>query len=216
MHHIDYNTQQPHIIINEFGRNIQGFIQHILEDPDKQKRTRKAYCLVAAMISLNPQLKELEDCENIVWDYIHIIADYKLDVDTPYPKPDPALKMNKPAPLSYPTQSIKYRYYGANLQMMIDKVADIENPEFKQMYLDMLGSFMKNSGKNWNDEAITTEQIVAHLNTLSNGKINISVDDINADIELRQRTSNNFHRKKGKSNNRFTKHNNSNSYKKRR
>ena len=75
---------------------------------------------------------------------------------------------------------------------------------------------MKNSGKNWNDENITTAQIVAHLKTLSKGAIDITESQINADIELRQRSlnvpNNHFKNKnKNKNNNkRFVKHNNPN------
>ncbi len=216
MQSIDYNTQLPPILINEYGRILQNFVNHLLAIPSKEDRTKQAKALVISVISLNPQLKELDECEQVVWDYLHIISDYKLDVDGPYPPPDPEIKLSKPQMLDYPNAGIKFRYYGGNLQNMIDNYLKLENTEFKQQYLDMIGSFMKNSGKNWNDENITTAQIVAHLKTLSKGAIDITEDQINADIELRQRSlnvpNNHFKNKnKNKNNNkRFVKHNNPN------
>ena len=68
---------------------------------------------------------------------------------------------------------------------------------------------MKNSGKNWNDDAVSDTQIVEHLKVLSQGKISLTEDEINADIELRQRNTNTSFKKKGKRNhnNKYKKNN---------
>jgi len=186
---LDYNTQLPPLVINEYGRILQNFLNHILTIPDREKRTQQTKALVQSAISLNPQLKELEDCEHIVWDYLHIMADYQLDVDSPYPIPSPETKLSKPLKVDYTTSNIRFRYYGANLQNLIDNVKNISNEEHKKHYLDMIGSFMKNSGKNWNDENITTKQILLHLKTLSKGALDLKEDEINTDLELLQRTN---------------------------
>lgn len=218
-----YNTQLPPLVINEYGRILQNFVNHILTIPDKEKRTEQTKALVQSAISLNPQLKELEDCEHIVWDYLHIMADYKLDVDSPYPIPNPETKLSKPLKVDYTSSNIKFRYYGANLQNLIDNVENVTDNEHKQEYLDMIGSFMKNSGKNWNDDNITTKQILLHIKTLSKGKIDLKEDEINTDLELLQRTSINSNpkRKNFKKTNNFRSgapknNNNSNKYNKNR
>lgn len=187
---LEYSSQMPPIKINEYGRSLQKFVSHILGESDKLKRTALAEALVASVLQINPHLKEVDNGDQIVWNYLHLISEFKLDVNSPYPKPETLAKPTKPQQLTYPISRIKYRYYGKNLQKLVDNVDHIDSEKYKKPYLDMLGSFMKNSGKNWNDEDITDKQIVDHLKILSQGKINISAEEINADIELRQRTTN--------------------------
>ena len=197
---LEYNSQLPPLKINEYGRNLQRFVSCIIKEEDKSKRTALAEALVTSVLQINPHLKEVDNGDEIVWNCLHTISDFKLDVDSPYPKPEPLAEQPKPKRLTYPISRIKYRYYGKNLQKLVDNVEQIETIEFKKPYLDMLGSFMKNSGKNWNDEDMTDKQIVEHLKILSQGKIIVSAEEINADIELRQRTTNTY-KKKGKRNN---------------
>jgi len=208
---LEYNSQLPPLRINEYGRNLQRFVDRIVQVEDKEKRTQLAEAMVISVLQINPELKEIENGDQIVWNYLHVISDYKLDVDSPYEITKTVTHQSKPQPLEYPISRIRYRYYGKNLQKLVDNVEHIENEEQKKNYIDMLGSFMKNSGKNWNDEAVSDTQIVAHLKVLSQGKIALTEDEINADIELRQRNTNTNFKKKGKRN-----HNNSNKYKNKR
>ncbi len=206
---LEYNSQRPPLLINEYGRNLQRFVEHIMKVEDRIKRTRLAESLVISVLQINPELKEIENGDQIVWSYLHAISNFKLDVDCPYEVIDTVTHQSKPQPLTYPTSRIRFRYYGKNLQRLVDNVQNIEDEDQKKNYIDMLGSFMKNSGKNWNDDAVSDTQIVEHLKVLSQGKISLTEDEINADIELRQRNVNAPFKKKGKRN-----HNNNNKYKK--
>lgn len=199
-----YNSQLPPLRINEYGRNLQRFVNHIIEMPDRENRTKNAQALVLSVLQMNQELKEVENGEQIVWNYLHLISEFKLDVDSPYPIPKSATHISKPERMEYPTSRIKYRYYGKNLQKFVKNASSIENTDIKTKYVDILGSFMKNSGKNWNDEMMSDAQIVEHLKVLSQGKINLSVDEINTDMEIKQRNTSSYtnnNKKRGRKNN---------------
>lgn len=192
MQGLTYNSQLPPLRINEYGRNLQRFVNHIIGLPTKEQRTKACQALVISVLQMNPGLKEVDNGEQIVWNYLHLISEFKLDVDCPYPKPQSATHISKPRKLEYPISRIKYRYYGKNLQNFIRNAVDIESEELKQKYIDVLGSFMKNSGKNWNEEEMSDNQIVEHIRNLSKGKLDLKTDEINTDMEIKQRNTSGF------------------------
>jgi hypothetical protein len=207
MQGLTYNSQLPPLRINEYGRNLQRFVNHIIDLKTKEERTKACQAMVISVMQMNPNLKEVENGEQIVWNYLHLISEFKLDVDSPYPLPKTASHLSKPPMLDYPTSRIKYRYYGKNLQKLVKNSTEISSPENKQKYIDVLGSFMKNSGKNWNNEEMSDKQIVEHLKVLSQGKLNLSVDEIDTGMEIKQRNTSGF-KKKGKRNNKHHNHRN--------
>jgi N-glycosylase/DNA lyase len=84
---MDYNTQREKLILPEYGRYIQNMVEEAVQIQDREKRTRQVKAIVNAMSALNPQLREMNDYYHKLWDHVHIIADYKLDVDSPFPPP---------------------------------------------------------------------------------------------------------------------------------
>ena len=42
----EYNTERPHLILKEYGRNVQKLVDYIRTVPDKDKRTEMAYTLI--------------------------------------------------------------------------------------------------------------------------------------------------------------------------
>ena len=93
---MEYNTEREKIVISEYGRNIQVMIRHLMDIEDRKQRTEAAYFIVNVMAQMNPQVKESNDYMHKLWDHLHIIANYELDVDGPYPKPTPEMQKQKP------------------------------------------------------------------------------------------------------------------------
>ena len=54
----EYNSQRPHIILKEYGRNVQNIVAYIRTVPDKAKRTELAYTLIELIKQLNPTVRE--------------------------------------------------------------------------------------------------------------------------------------------------------------
>jgi hypothetical protein len=178
---MEYNTQRKHLIVPEYGRNVQMLVEYLINGiHDREERTRAAYTIVNLMAQQNPQMKNQPEYMQKLWDHIHIIADYKLDVDSPYPQPEPldknAVASNKP---SYPKRSFKYHFYGENIELMIKQAINMEEGEQKTRYVQILASYMKYCYKNWNDEKVSDDIIIKHLNELSKGLITVDrVEDI--------------------------------------
>src|SRR3569832_1132646 len=105
---LEYNTQRGMIYISEYGRNVQKMVELLMKIEDSEKRTKAAQNIVSVMALLNPQVRELVDYKHKLCDHLHIISDFKLDVDSPFPAPSRDVILARPKPLAYPTSDIKY------------------------------------------------------------------------------------------------------------
>ena len=83
---MEYNVNRKKLEIREYGRNIQKMVDYALEIEDRQKRNIFAQIIIKTMSQVNPN-KEMADYHHTLWDHLHIMANYQLDVDSPYPKP---------------------------------------------------------------------------------------------------------------------------------
>jgi len=190
-----YNTQAKKLIISEYGRSFQDMVEHALNIEDRVKRLKMAEALISVMEILNPIVKEQADYKQKLWDHLHIISDFKLDVDGPFPVPEKTKIFRKPDRVEYPNQPIKFRFYGRNLQFMVNKATTIENEEMKAEFLNLLASFMTNSSRNWNNENLSNQQLAEHLEVISQQKLKVNPEQLEITLEQRKK--------------KFFKHNNS-------
>ncbi len=208
----EYNTQSKKLIISEYGRSFQNMVEHVLTIQDKIKRTKMAEALIGVMEVLNPLAKEQADYKQKFWDHLHIVSNFKLDVNSPYPIPEQDAIVKKPEPIPYSSQPIKFRFYGRNLQYMVNKAAKIENPEMKNEFLNLLASFMSNSSRNWNNENLTNQQLAEHLKMMSNSKLEVNPEELEITLEQRRKKFFKPNNSNSNSNNKFynknKKHNN--------
>lgn len=198
---LKYNTQKEKINLYEYGRGVQEMVEHLKLEKDREKRNILAHTVHRVMINLNPEIKNQDGFEQTVWDHMHEIANYDLDVDIEYPAPEPKEKAESPEHLGYKKVLSKYRYYGQNLIDMIAGAQEMEDGELKTRYINYIASFMVNSSRNWNDEDLTPEQVVSHLADLSQGKLQVNPDSLDIHIEKITRRPNNRgnnNRNKGK------------------
>lgn len=211
-HEIKYNTEQEELKISEYGRNIQEYVQLICGMEEKEVRTKLTNGLVSIISFMNPTLKQQEGYEQIIWDHLHIISDLKLDVDCPYPIPQLEEVYSKPDPLGYDTNRIRFRFYGRNLQLMVEKAASMKEGEDRESFINIIASFMFNSSRNWNDENLSKDVITDHILTLSKGKLKLDPESLNITIEAihRKNYSNNKsnHNNKGRTSKNYRSNNN--------
>lgn len=191
---LKYNTQDEIIKLSEYGRGVQEMVEHLKLEKDRDKRNILAHTVHKVMVNLNPDIKNQNNYEQTVWDHMHEIANYELDIDNDYPAPEPSAKEESPEHLGYKSVLSKYRYYGRNLIDMIDGAKDMEDGELKSMYINYIASFMVNSSRNWNDEELTPTQVVQHLADLSQGKLQVNPDSLDIHLEKVTRRPNNNNR----------------------
>ncbi|MDG3583522.1 DUF4290 domain-containing protein [Galbibacter pacificus] len=171
---LEYNSERPKLIIPEYGRHIQKMVDYAVEIEDKEERNKVAQAIIAVMGNLNPHLRDVPDFQHKLWDQLFIISNFKLDVDSPFPKPTKELLEERPEPLEYPQNHPKYRFYGNNIKRMIDVCVSWEDGDLKDGLKFTIANHMKKSYLNWNKDTVEDDVIFAHLYELSNGKINLA------------------------------------------
>jgi hypothetical protein len=169
----DYNTTRKKLILAEYGRNVQNMVKYIVELPTREERNRYAQVVIDLMGFLNPHLRDVADFKHKLWDHLHIISDFKIDVDSPYPKPSEDAIRFKPAPLAYPQQRIRYKHYGKTVELMISKARAIEDPARKQQMIQAIANFMKMAYVTWNKDTVADETIIKDLRDMSNGDLQL-------------------------------------------
>ena len=168
---MEYNSQREPLVLMEYGRNVQKLVRYIRSLDDKEERSRLSHVLIHLMKQLNPSVRENSDNVQRIWDHLHIMADFKLDIDAPYPTPDESIVFAKPQKMEYKSGEIKYRHYGRNIEFLINKAISIENEKDKEESIIYIGKLMKSFYASWNKENISDDVIVRHLYEMSDHKI---------------------------------------------
>ena len=174
---LEYNTGRPLLPITEYGRNVKKLIDYAITIEDKEKRNQVAQEIVKAMSRLNQQNKDAADYWQKIWDHLFIISDFKLDIDSPYPKPTENTTKLKPTIFAYPVKNAHYRYYGKNIQNIIKKVMLIEEGNPKNNLIKQIANHLKKSYLNWNRDSVTDEIIISHLADLSGDLLKLGETD---------------------------------------
>ena len=173
---MEYNTGREQIVISEYGRNIQMMIRHLMEIENRRQRTEAAYFVVSVMAQMNPQVKESNDYNHKLWDHLHIIANYELDVDGPYPKPTPEMQKKRPDHIGYQKNSIRYGHYGQYIYDIVKKVKEMEDGPKKKAILVNIANQMKRDYLNWNRDTVNDLLILDDLYKISDGEITLPID----------------------------------------
>ncbi len=168
---MEYNTSLPHLIIPEYGRNVQKMVHSIIEIEDREKRNHQARAIIEVMGNLNPHLRDVPDFKHKLWDHLFIMSDFTLDVDSPYDKPSKESLKEKPEKVPYSENNIKLRYYGKILPQIIDRAIEIEDGDHKDIMVFCIANHMKKSYLTWNKSTVEDEAILKHLDQLSAGKL---------------------------------------------
>jgi Domain of unknown function (DUF4290) len=168
---MEYNTTRNHLIVREYGRHIQKMVEYVKTIEDDEKRQRNAMALIELMGFLNPHLKNVEDFRHKLWDHLFVIADFDLDVKSPYPIPTRETLRAKPDVLGYPKRYPRYNHLGKNIEIVIDKALEEENPEKRQGFANAIAYYMKLTYSNWHKELVHDDNIQSELQTITDGQL---------------------------------------------
>lgn len=181
----DYNSTRPKLIVAEYGRNVQNMVDHICKLPTKEERNRYAQVVIDMMGFLNPHLRDVADFNHKLWDHLHIISDFKIDVDSPYPIPDRETLHPKPTPLDYPQHRIRFKHYGFTVERMIEKALKIEDADRKRQMSEGIANFMKMAYVTWNKDSVTDDVILRDLQELSGGMLQVGEDFVLTKLDFK-------------------------------
>lgn len=168
---MEYNTTRSKLMMPEYGRNVQRMVEYLLTIEDRQTRLRNAEAVIELMGTLNPNLKTVEDYKHKLWDHLHLMTNFQLDVDSPYPPPTPEQMYKKPDPIPYPQSAHENRHFGKNLNALIEKALNEPDPEKRQGFTQIIGYYMKLAYINWHKEPVHDDMIRTELTAMTDGKL---------------------------------------------
>jgi len=181
----EYNTSRNNLAIKEYGRNVQKMIEYAISIKDRNKRTETAKAIIRVMSEIHPETKEQQqqadpqnqsmDYWRKLWDHLFIISNYRLDVDTPFPKPRPEEKQIRKMKHQYEKSRITFRTYGRNIENIIKKVVQYPMPQREAMG-KILANQLKKLYLLYNRNTVNDDMIIKQLKELSCGKIVLPED----------------------------------------
>jgi|TARA_B110000263_G_C15265404_1_gene490877 hypothetical protein len=173
---MEYNTEREHLIIPEYGRHVQKMIAHATNLKDKTEQQKCVNAIIAFMGQKNPHLRDIKDFTHKLWDHLFIMSDFKIDVQSPYPKPERVKLAARPEKMSYPKQKIRFPFYGVNIEKMVAYAIQMEDGELKETMAGMIANHMKKDYICWNKAFVDDDTILKHLNQLSEGNVKTHTD----------------------------------------
>ena len=168
---MEYNTVRGLLNMREYGRHVQKMVDYLLTIEDKETRLKNAEAVIELMGFLNPGLKTFEDYRHKLWDHLFFMSDFKLEVDSPYPKPTRETYRVKPEPMHYPKRKVKYSHLGTNLHQVIQKAMSEEDQDKKSGFAHAIAYYMKLAYSTWHKELVHDDTIRQELNAITNGEL---------------------------------------------
>jgi hypothetical protein len=168
---MEYNTTRNGMVMREYGRHVQKMIEHVLTIEDPERRQKNAHAVIELMGFLNPHLKNVEDFRHKLWDHLFLIADFKLDVKSPYPIPTRESLSERPAPLPYPKRHPKHSHLGKNLEIVIKKALQEQDPDKRLGFANAIAYYMKLAYNNWHKEIVHDDAIQSELTGITDGQL---------------------------------------------
>ena len=172
---MEYNTEREQLIIPEYGRHVQKMINHATTLSNKIEQQKCVDAIIAFMGQMNPHLRDVKEFTHKLWDHLHIMSDFKLDIVSPYKKPEIEKLEEKPERMNYPKNKIRFSYYGNTIPNMIATAISMKGIE-KEILTGMIANQMKKSYILFNESSVDNNIIRLHLKQLSNGGLELAAD----------------------------------------
>ena len=173
---LTYNSSREDLVIPEYGRGIHTMVQHMLSIADKAERTRCAEAIVSVMGSVVPPEGTEEEGRHKLWNHLHQIAGFQMDVDSPFEVPNLEDKFTQPDRLDYPNETSRAGHFGRTLGSMVEMANKLDDGEEKTILINKLANTMKMHFLTWNRKTVERSFIAAQLKELSGGTLELPED----------------------------------------
>lgn len=204
---MEYNTQRSLLQMPEYGRIIQQLVDHCKMLPTKEERNEMSAAIVDFMGQRNPQLRDEENYKHKLWDHLFILANYDLDVDSPYPFPTREQLLVKPERMTYPKLQGDFKFYGKSILQLIEKAIELSDGDEKEALIEVIANNMKKSYNIYNKEHVTDDVIFRHLKELSENRLDLTgIDSLEKSKIYYSNKSNKNNNNKGNNSNNKKRH----------
>lgn len=168
------------LLLPEYGRNVQKMVQYLKTIEDKELRNKQAEVVVGIMSTLYPGKRDTDEFKNMLWDHLFMIADFELDIDSPYQKP--TLEEFNPIPerIPYGQSYIARKQYGKLAQKMVKEIAKSteDTTEDKELAVANIAKFLKQKSFEYNNEFPDNTVIINDIRDFSDGAIELEANTL--------------------------------------
>ena len=175
----NYNKKRKKLQLPEYGRHIHEMIDSLKTIEDRMSRNRQARAVIAVMGNLNPLLRDTADFTHKLWDHLFIMAEFQLDVDSPYPRPEREDLAVAPRHMNYPQTHIPFKHYGKYVGRMIRSLEQEDDPKGVSRTVGNIARYMRAKSYEYNQEHPNNEVIIKDIKTMSEGNISIDEAELN-------------------------------------
>jgi len=173
----NYNADRKHMNLPEYGRNLLKMVEFLQTIEDRDLRNQQAQVVIDVMGNINNHLRDTDELKHKLWDHLFIISNFQLDVDSPYPKPDPDVITPHPDRLPYPDHRVSHKHYGKYVGKMLMSLQDVEDEEDQKILINNIAKYMRNKSHEYNQEHPSNEVIVNDIRIMSKNTLEVA-DDI--------------------------------------
>lgn len=169
---MDYNTTRKKLVMPEYRRLIQEMVDYTQTIEDRKQRQLHAEKIISVMKSLNPQMRNIPDYVQKLWNHLAAMSGYQLDIDYPVEivRQEEA---GTPRHLSYPGNKIKFRHYGHLIESLMEKLENMpDGPERDELIL-LAANRMKKNLAEWKGDGIENEKVARDLANYTHGQVAI-------------------------------------------
>lgn len=185
----------------EYGRHIQEMVDYVKTIEDPADRQRNAEAIIELMGILNPHLKNVEDFRHKLWDHLFTIANFDLDVQSPYPIPTAEKLNQKPQVIPYPQPGKTHRHLGKLVIALVEKAKKEPDEEKREAFTKGIAYYMKLAYNNWHKEIVHDEMIQNEIDFLSGGALHYNQGDVRIKFRNNNHSNNNTKRYNNNNNN---------------
>lgn len=158
------NPIKTRLLLPEYGRNVQEMVKYLKSIEDREKRNEQARVVIGIMGNLYPYKRDTDEFRNMLWDHLFMIADFNIDIDSPFPQPTPELFQPKPKRIMYTQRYISQKHYGGNFRKMVRKIIESdEAPDVKNAAIAGVAKFIRQQSYNYNHEYPSNDVIIADI-----------------------------------------------------
>lgn len=169
---LTYTNHLRALVLPEYGRNIQNMVDRCLEIEDRDERTRAAQAVVDTMLTLLPVNGDRAEHIRKLWDHVMIMSGFRLDVDCPCERLDPAVFEDHPDPVAMPgLPDSRFRQYGALVRRSIDLACRLPAGEERDELIMLTANQMKKILVEARRDTVDDAVVFADIRALSHGGI---------------------------------------------
>lgn len=140
-------------------------------------RNRVAQTIVRTMAGLVPERREGVDDDQVYWDHLALISQFRLDIDYPEGTITAERHNALPEPIPYPSNQVRFRYYGHLIESMIKHACGMQQGRERAALEYFIATQMKRSYMTWNSETVDDLKIFKDLFELSEGRIMLTPEN---------------------------------------